>query len=56
MVKAKKVWIVDDDKSIRWMLEKAVTKERQAARSFSNANELLEAFRTDRPDIIVSDI
>ena len=56
MVKAKKVWIVDDDKSIRWMLEKAVTKEGKEVRLFSNADELLVALWTDRPDLIVSDI
>ena len=37
------VWVVDDDRSIRWVLEKALGRAGLGARMFSSANELLEA-------------
>ncbi len=52
----KPVWIVDDDESIRWVLEKAVSRENIPLRMFSNADDVLEAFETDQPQVLVSDI
>ena len=37
------VWIVDDDRSIRWVLEKALTREEIPCRSFSSAADVLAA-------------
>src|SRR5690606_37927269 len=37
------VWIVDDDQSIRWVLEKALAKAGMTARSFASGDELLES-------------
>ena len=52
------VWIVDDDRSIRWVLEKALAREGIEHRSFSSAREVLDAIeRTgDLPQALVSDI
>ena len=56
MKKNKTVWIVDDDKSIRWVLEKAAQNEKFNTRSFENADDLLYALESDCPDVVVSDI
>ncbi len=50
------VWIVDDDKSIRWVFEKALARENIAFRTFSSALEALEALDTETPQVVVSDI
>jgi len=50
------VWIVDDDASVRWVLEKALLGERISTRSFDNAQELLDALGGDKPDILMTDI
>ncbi|WP_306396101.1 nitrogen regulation protein NR(I) [Telluria beijingensis] len=52
----KPIWIVDDDASIRWVLEKALARESLETRSFANAREALTAFETDTPQVLVSDI
>lgn len=50
------VWITDDDKSIRWVIEKALNKSEITTRSFTTAQELLEALESDTPDVLLSDI
>lgn len=50
------VWIVDDDKSIRWVFEKALARENIAYRAFSSALEALDALDTETPQVVVSDI
>jgi two-component system nitrogen regulation response regulator GlnG len=50
------VWIVDDDRSIRWVFEKALARESIAHRTFSSAREALEALETETPRVVVSDI
>jgi two-component system nitrogen regulation response regulator GlnG len=50
------VWVVDDDRSIRWVLEKALQKASLQTRSFTNANALLEALSGENPDAILTDI
>ena len=50
------VWIVDDDASVRWVLEKAFQGEGIATRSFASAQALLEAMERDRPDILMTDV
>ncbi len=50
------VWIVDDDKSIRWVIEKALQKAAMTTRSFLNAKELLAALQNEVPDILITDI
>lgn len=50
------VWIVDDDSSIRWVLEKAFTKANISSASFESASNLLIALDHDQPEVIISDI
>ena len=50
------VWIVDDDRSIRWVFEKALGREGIAFNSFSSAQEALDALRDGPPQVLVSDI
>lgn len=52
----KPVWIVDDDQSIRWVLEKALQRENLPYRSFSNPQDVLDAFDVDTPQVLISDI
>jgi two-component system nitrogen regulation response regulator GlnG len=52
----KPIWIVDDDASIRWVLEKALARENLATRSFSNGRDALAALDTETPQVLVSDI
>jgi len=52
----KPVWIVDDDRSIRWVIEKALSREGIAFNSFSSAQEALDALSSGAPEVLVSDI
>ncbi len=56
----KPIWIVDDDQSIRFVLEKALLRENLATRSFTNMRDVLAALENagdaDGPQILVSDI
>jgi len=56
----KPIWIVDDDQSIRFVLEKALLREDLPTRSFTNPREVLQALESgdddDGPQILVSDI
>ena len=52
----KPVWIVDDDRSIRWVIEKALSREGIAYNSFSSAQDALDALSGDSPEVLVSDI
>ena len=52
----KPIWIVDDDESIRWVLEKALSRESIELYSFANAQDAIEALESDRPQVLVSDI
>jgi two-component system nitrogen regulation response regulator GlnG len=50
------VWVIDDDRSIRWVLEKALTKAGMQVRSFSSANGVMEALERGQPETIISDV
>jgi two-component system nitrogen regulation response regulator GlnG len=52
------VWIIDDDRSIRWVLEKALAREEIPYKSFASAAEALAALDagTPRPQVLLSDI
>nr|WP_295077778.1 nitrogen regulation protein NR(I) [uncultured Roseateles sp.] len=52
----KSIWVVDDDHSIRFVLEKALSREGLPVRTFSNARDLLAALEQDSPQVLVSDI
>jgi len=51
-----KVWLVDDDASIRWVLEKALRGSGMLVRSFEQADDVLAALRVEVPDVLMSDI
>ena len=52
----KPIWIVDDDQSIRFVLEKALAREDLPVRSFTNPRDVLTALDDDEPQVLVSDI
>jgi len=52
----KPIWIVDDDASIRWVLEKALARENLATKSFSNVRDAMAALEFETPQVLVSDI
>ena len=50
------IWIAEDDRSLRWVMEKAIRREEIQVRSFENGEDLLDALAEDQPEIIISDI
>jgi len=50
------VWVVDDDRSIRWVLEKALAREGIAHKSFASVYEVTQALQHGEPEVIVTDI
>ncbi|MBR02039.1 MAG: nitrogen regulation protein NR(I) [Arenicellales bacterium] len=56
MNKRTRVWVVDDDASIRWVLDKALGSAGFAATVFDNADDVLARVRRTPPDVIITDI
>ena len=52
----KPIWVVDDDQSIRFVLEKALAREQFSVRTFSNPRDVIKALDDDAPQVLVSDI
>jgi len=52
----KPVWIIDDDRSIRWVLEKALAREDIEFKSFASADEATQALTHGAPQMVISDI
>ncbi|CAJ0807582.1 DNA-binding transcriptional regulator NtrC [Ralstonia wenshanensis] len=52
----KPIWIVDDDQSIRWVLEKALARESLLSRSFTNVRDALNALDEETPQVLISDV
>ena len=50
------VWLVDDDASIRWVLERALRQGGMSPTAFDQADSALAALRRDRPDVLITDI
>jgi len=50
------VWVVDDDGSIRWVLEKALSQAGITARCFEDGDKLLSKIASEQPEVIISDI
>jgi two-component system nitrogen regulation response regulator GlnG len=50
------VWLVDDDASIRWVLERALRNDGMSARAFEAAEGALDALRREAPDVLITDI
>ncbi|MDD5393113.1 MAG: nitrogen regulation protein NR(I) [Thiothrix sp.] len=53
---AENIWIADDDRSIRWVLERALQKAEIEVRSFESADQVIVALRTQQPDALMTDI
>ena len=56
MSKQSNIWVIDDDRSIRWVLERALKQADMNVTTFENANGVLERLSSEIPDAIVSDI
>ncbi|MFV1997549.1 MAG: nitrogen regulation protein NR(I) [Acidiferrobacterales bacterium] len=56
MVRQDIIWVIDDDDSIRFVLQRALEKENMKVESFSSANEIIDLLDRKRPDVIVTDI
>ncbi len=52
----KPIWILDDDKSIRWVFEKALARTDLEFKTFSSVAEALNALNHEQPQVVVSDI
>jgi two-component system nitrogen regulation response regulator GlnG len=52
----KPIWIIDDDKSIRWVFEKALARTDLEFKTFASVAEALNALERDQPQVVVSDI
>ncbi|MCB4809754.1 nitrogen regulation protein NR(I) [Methylovorus menthalis] len=52
----KPIWIIDDDKSIRWVFEKALARTDMDFKTFASVPEALNALTREEPQVIVSDI
>ncbi len=50
------IWVVDDERSIRWVLQKALTRDGLEVTCFEDGNSMLARLDTAQPDVIVSDI
>lgn len=50
------IWIAEDDRSLRWVMEKAIRREDIRVKSFESGEDLLEALESNQPEIIISDI
>ena len=50
------VWIVDDDQSVRWVLDKALKQADMQTRTFERAEHLLEAIDEGAPDVLITDV
>ncbi|MFP5507422.1 MAG: nitrogen regulation protein NR(I) [Gammaproteobacteria bacterium] len=56
MNKGDKIWVIDDDRSIRWVLEKALKQANMEVSSFSGATGVLDALERAHPDALITDI
>ena len=56
MAMTDQVWIVDDDSSIRWVMEKALSRAGLNCRAFETGDEVLDALTVEEPMVVVSDI
>ena len=50
------IWIAEDDRSLRWVMEKAIRREDIRVKSFESGEDLLVALESNQPEIIISDI
>ena len=56
MTETAKIWVVDDDRSIRWVLERALGQAGMDVSTFESANEVLRRLERAEPDALISDV
>jgi two-component system nitrogen regulation response regulator GlnG len=56
MIDKASVWVIDDDQSIRWVLEKALEKADMEVKAFSSASGILDALQHGQPDVLITDV
>ncbi len=56
MTKALEIWVVDDDESIRWVMQKSLMRAGMKVQTFEGAAELFDALSEDTPDVLITDI
>ncbi len=56
MMTPENIWVIDDDKSIRWVLEKALTRAGMEVTTFKSADGALLALKKEQPEVLISDI
>ena len=52
----KSIWVVDDDESIRWVLEKGLSDSGLEVQTFDSANKVIKKLETENPHLILTDI
>src|SRR3546814_17894429 len=52
----KPIWIIDDDRSIRWVFEKALARTDMEFKTFASVPEAMNALNNEEPQVVVSDI
>ena len=52
----KNIWVVDDDESIRWVLEKGLAESGMDVQTFDSANKVIKKLETENPQLILTDI
>lgn len=50
------IWVADDDRSIRWVVERALSNANYQCETFDTADAMLQAMKTAAPDVVISDI
>jgi len=56
MSNSSNIWIIDDDRSIRWVLEKALKQDGMVVQSFETADRALKQLAKEEPDVLITDI
>ena len=56
MTRKEHVWVIDDDRAIRWVLEKALQGDGMSVTTFESAAGVLDGLKQSRPDAIMADI
>ena len=52
----KNIWVVDDDESIRWVLDKGLSEKGMDVQTFDSANKVIKKLETENPHLILTDI
>ena len=51
-----RIWVVDDERSIRWVLEKALSQSGWQVDTFESAEEVMSGLQSAAPDVVITDI